>query len=263
MTRRLALLPLALVAALLSGAHTAWSAQERAATAAEALFNQGNEAYSKGDFDAAEKAYHGVMDLGIHNWRVYYNLGNACFRKDEIGNAILYYEKALRLQPGDADARENLRFASLRIRDRIPPDSTPFLIALLSRGVDWLSLEQVTRVFLVIYLLAMAMLSAWIALRGSRWSIPLAGLGAVLLAGALGAGGWMVLQAQSRHATDQAIVLSEKLEVYSGPGSDNTLLASVHEGTKVRIHARRDRWAQVTLPDGRSGWLLGEALGVI
>jgi tetratricopeptide (TPR) repeat protein len=238
-------------------------AQEGSGVGAEPLFNQGNEAYSKGDFAAAQKAYQEIIDRGIHNSRVYYNLGNACFRKNEIGNAILYYEKALKLEPSDSDARENLRFATLRIRDRIPPDSTPFLIVLLARGVALLSLEQVTRLFLGTYVLAMGIVAAWIGLRGSRWSMPIAILAAALLLAAGVTGGWMVLQARSRSAADEAIVLSEKLEVYSGPGSDNTLLASVHEGTKVRIHARRERWIQVTLPDGRSGWLLGEALGVI
>ena len=262
MTRRLRWLFLALSAMLLASSGSL-SAQQSGEWRAESLFKQGNEAYSKGDFNAAEKAYRDIVGLGIQNWRVYYNLGNACFRKDQIGDAILFYEKALRLEPQDADARENLRFASLRIRDRIPPDGTPFLIALLSRGVNWLNLEQVTRIFLVLYLVAMATLAAWITLRRTRWSVLVGALAGVLLLSALTAGGWMALQAQSRNATDEAIVLSEKLEVYSGPGSDNTLLASVHEGTKVRIHARRNQWAQVTLPDGRSGWLLGEALGVI
>ncbi|MCI0656681.1 MAG: tetratricopeptide repeat protein, partial [Acidobacteria bacterium] len=239
------------------------AAQERGELLPETLFKTGNEAYSKGDFAAAQKAYRGIVDLGIRNSRVYYNLGNACFRRNEIGSAILYYEKTLRLQPGDVDARENLRFASLRIRDRIPPDSTPFLITLLSRGVNLLSLEQVTGIFLVTYFTAMAALSAWIGLRRTRWSVLFGGMAGILLLSAMTAGGWMVLQAHARNATDEAIVLLDKLDVYSGPGSDNTLLASVHEGTKVRVHARRDPWIQVTLPDGRSGWLLGEALGVI
>jgi tetratricopeptide (TPR) repeat protein len=262
MRRSFASLLLAL-AALLVAPGAALSAQEQGNPGAESLFQQGNEAYSKGDFAAAEKAYTGIVALGIRNWRVYYNLGNACFRRSEIGKAIFYYEKALRLEPGDADARENLRFASLRIRDRIPPDATPFLIALLSRAMNLLSLERVTQLFVLLYLVAMAALAAWIGLRRTRWSVPVASLSAVLLLSALAAGGWMVFQAQTRNATDEAIVLSEKLEVYSGPGSENTLLASVHEGTKVRIHARRDEWTQVTLPDGRSGWLRGEALGVI
>jgi tetratricopeptide (TPR) repeat protein len=252
-----------LLAAWLADPRAALLAQEQGSPGAESLFQQGNEAYSKGDFAAAQKAYNGIVDLGIRNWRVYYNLGNACFRNNDIGNAILYYEKALRLEPGDVDARENLRFASLRIRDRIPPDSTPFLFALLSRAMNLLSLERVIQLFVLLYLLAMTAFGGWIALRRTRWSVPAASLSAVLLLSALTAGGWMVLQAQARNATDEAIVLSEKLEVYSGPGSENTLLASVHEGTKVRIHARRDEWAQVTLPDGRSGWLRGEALGVI
>ena len=73
----------------------------------------------------------------------------------------------------------------------------------------------------------------------------------------------MGLQARERYAADQAIVLSEKAEVLSGPGAENTLLASVHEGTKVRIHNRRQAWVQVTLPDGRAGWMQGGTLGVI
>jgi tetratricopeptide (TPR) repeat protein len=259
-TRLVGCLFLALSATLIA---TPAAAQERGELLSGALFKAGNEAYSKGDFAAAQKAYRGIVDLGIRNSSVYYNLGNACFRRNEIGSAILYYEKALRLQPGDVDARENLSFASLRIRDRIPPDSTPFLITLLSRGVNLLSLEQVTRIFLVTYFAAMAALAAWIGLRRTRWSVLIGGMAGILLLSALTAGGWVVLQAQARNATDEAIVLLDKVDVYSGPGSDNTLLASVHEGTKVRIHARRYQWAQVTLPDGRSGWLLGEALGVI
>lgn len=260
MTRLAGCLFLALTATLIAAPA---AAQERSELQADALFKAGNEAYSKGDFAAAQKAYREIVELGIRNSRVYYNLGNACFRRNEIGNAILYYEKALRLQPGDVDARENLHFASLRIRDRIPPDSTPLLITLLSRGLTLMSLEQVTRIFLVTYLAAMAVLAVWISLRRTRWSILVGGMAGILLLSALAAGGWMVLQAQARNATDEAIVLLDKLDVYSGPGSDNTLLASVHEGTKVRIHARRYEWTQVTLPDGRSGWLRGEALGVI
>jgi tetratricopeptide (TPR) repeat protein len=256
-----------LVAAVFSlallGAGAVPSGASPAGGSLETLFNQGNAAYAKGDFESAEQAYRAIVARGIRNSRVFYNLGNACFRRNEIGNAILYYEKALRLDPGDADARENLRYASLRIRDRIPPDETPFLIALFGKARDFLSLEQVTRLFVALYLGAMTVLAAWILLRRRRGAALLGALGAILLALALSSGGWMVLRAGSLEAHDEAIVLAPKLDVFSGPGNENTLLASVHEGTKVRIHARRDFWVQVTLPDGRAGWLMGETLGVI
>jgi tetratricopeptide (TPR) repeat protein len=254
---------IALLAAIFTLAPGAAAQESPRAPSAEELFRQGNDAYAKGDFESAEKAYRAILDQGIRNSRVYYNLGNACFRREKIGDAILFYEKSLRLDPGDPDTRENLRFAMLRIRDRIPPDETPFLIALFVRARDFLELEEVTRLFLVTYLLSMGALAAWILLRRRGPALFLAAVGSILLLLSLGAGGWMVLRAHSRDAKDEAIVLASKLDVYSGPGSENTLLASVHEGTKVRIHANRGSWAQVTLPDGRSGWLQGEALGVI
>lgn len=233
------------------------------ASTPETLFRQGNDAYAKGDFETAQKAYEEILRLGVRDSRVFYNLANACFRRNEIGKAILFYEKTLKLEPSDVDARENLRFVRLRVRDRTPPDSAPFLLAQLERGKNLMSLEQVTRVFLVTYLAAMAIAALWILGRPRRWATVAGALAGAVLLLALFFGGWTAWQAQERAAQDDAVVLSEKLEVYSGPGRENTLLASVHEGAMVRIHARRGEWTQVTLPDGRAGWLQGEGLGVI
>ncbi len=238
-------------------------AQAPLASTPEMLFRQGNEAYAKGDFETAQKAYEEILRHGVHDSRVFYNLANACFRRNEIGKAILFYEKTLKFEPSDADARENLRFVRLRVRDRTPPDSAPFLIGQLERGKNLLSLEQVTRVFLGLYFAAMAIAALWILGRPRPWATVAGSLAGAVLLLALFFGGWTAWQARDRVAQDDAVVLSEKLEVYSGPGRENTLLASVHEGAMVKIHARRGEWTQVTLPDGRAGWLEGEGLGVI
>jgi len=229
----------------------------------EQLFSRGNDLYSRGDYAAASEAYRQIAAAGIRNGRVYYNLGNTCFRQNRIGEAILYYEKALKLDPTDPDARENLRFANQRIRDRIPAEDLPLLLALLERAEHLLRLEQVTSLFLGLYLLCMALALIWILGHGRRWAsgAGVAAAGALVLA--IGAGGWMIAQGRERSASSDAIVLQEKVDVLSGPGSENTLLASIHEGTKVRIHNRREEWVQVTLPDGRAGWMRGESLGEI
>ena len=227
------------------------------------LFARGYEQYSRGDYAAAADSYREILSAGIRNSRVFYNLGNACFRRNQIGQAILYYEKALRLDPTDEDARENLRYANLRIRDRIPADDFPFLLTLAVRARDLLGLERVTRLFLGLYLAGMLLGAGWILANGRRWAPHLGIAALVLFVLSLACGGWMLLQGRARTSADEAIVLVEKVEVLSGPGSENTLLASVHEGTKVRIHNRREAWVQVTLPDGRAGWIRGETLGVI
>lgn len=229
----------------------------------EDLFARGNEAYARGDYEEAAASYQEIVRSGIRNSLVYYNLGNSRFKANRIGPAILFYEKALKLDPTDTDARENLRYANLRIRDRISEEEDPFLLGLFGRARDSLALDRVTGLFLGFYLATMALAAVWI-LAGSARSGAAAGVGALILAGITTlAGGWMSLQAEERASSDRAIVLAEKSEVLSGPGSENTLLASVHEGTKVRIHNRREDWVQVVLPDGRAGWMKGETLGVI
>jgi tetratricopeptide (TPR) repeat protein len=227
------------------------------------LFARGNAQYARGEFAEAAESYRRILESGLRNGEVYYNLGNACFRQNRIGEAILNYEKALKLNPDDPDARENLRFANLRIRDRIPSDDLPFLLALLERGRRLLGISAVTRLFAGAYYASMLLAAVWILLNGRRWS-PAVGMAALaVFAASLAAGGWMLLQGRAISAADQAIVLAEKVDVLSGPGPENTLLASIHEGTKVRIHNRREAWVQVTLPDGRAGWMRGEVLGVI
>ena len=229
----------------------------------EVLFSRGNDAYARGDYGAAADLYRKILGAGIRNSRVYYNLGNACFKSNRIGEAILYYEKELKLDPTDVDARENLRFANVRIRDRVPADARPWVMSLLERGRDVLRIEQVMQIFTGLYLAAMAMAAVWLLAAGRRWAAGVGIAAALLLVLSLVAGGWGIAQARAREASDEAIVLAAKVEVLSGPGSENTLLASVHEGTKVRIHNRRQTWVQVTIPDGRAGWIRREALGVI
>jgi len=254
--------PIALALAIL-GAGAALAAPAGPSGSPDELFARGCQLYSRGEYAAAGDAFRGILQAGIRNSRVYYNLGNACFKQNQVGQAILFYEKALRLNPADEDARENLRYASLRIRDRIPADDSPLLLVLALRARDSVRLERVTAIFLALYLAGMALGAAWILANGRRWA-PHAGIAAlVLLALSLACGGWMLLQGRARAGGEEAVVLPEKVEVFSGPGSENTLLASPHEGTKVRIHNRREEWVQVTLPDGRVGWIRGETLGVI
>ncbi len=253
------LLPALLAAIALLGA----AAPPAPSPTADQLFARGNEAYSRGDYAGSAEAYRRIVDSGIRNSRVYFNLGNACFRLNRIGEAILYYEKALKLDPGDEEARENLRYANLRIRDRIPADDLPLLLQLLVRVRDLVRLELMFRLFAGLYLLSMAVMAGWILGSRKRWGPPAGAAALVLLLLAFSAGAWMFLQGRARTGGGEAIVLAEKVEVLSGPGTENTLLASIHEGTKVRIHNRRDSWVQVTLPDGRAGWMRGETLGLI
>src|SRR5690554_1504829 len=89
------------------------------------------EAYRSQDFKRSIELYEKLINESISLNRVsaqlYYNLGNAYFRDNQLGQVILNYERALLLDPGDSDIRHNLRFANNRKVDRITPAGDIFI----------------------------------------------------------------------------------------------------------------------------------------
>ena len=83
------------------------------------MWNKANTAYINGDFHAAADTYEELLSRGVSSMKLYYNLGNAYFKDDRIGKAILYYNRALRLAPGNDDIRYNLSVAEARTKDNI------------------------------------------------------------------------------------------------------------------------------------------------
>jgi len=74
-------------------------------------FAKGNQEYAAGDFDSATRDYEESVRSGNDTPNLFYNLGNAYFRKKDFGRAILNYERALALDPHHPEAQANLRIA--------------------------------------------------------------------------------------------------------------------------------------------------------
>jgi tetratricopeptide (TPR) repeat protein len=245
MSRRAAFL---LSAALLGTAGPAF------ATGAEELFETGNGAYEQGRYEDAAAAYTTILGYGIADPRVLYNLGNASFKMGKLGGAILSYERALRLDPSDREARDNLEFARGRIRDRIPDPELPYPVAVVKSIVDAWSLDALAGLFLIPYIAACGLVGAMAVTRGAlrrrllAYGAAACGVAALVLGVALGS---RISGSRAEHA----IVMTDRADALSGPAADNTVLFSVHEGTRLDVHHRRADWLQVTLPNGLTGWV--------
>ena len=98
-------------------------APEADAPASEAtpdeLWDRANTAYINGDYHLATEIYGEILDRGLSSVKLYYNLGNSCFKEGRLGESILYYRRALRLAPGNDDIRYNLGVAEARTKDNI------------------------------------------------------------------------------------------------------------------------------------------------
>lgn len=239
--------PLLLVLALLG------SAPVLASTPAD-LFATGNDAYEKGRYEEAAGAYEKILGYGVVDPRVLYNLGNAYFKMGRLGPAILQYERALRLEPGDRDVRANLDFARGRIRDRVPEPEAPYPVEVMERAIDAVSTDRATAIFLLFYLAAGGLVGAIALARDPLRQRAL--VYAALAAGACAAAAGGGLGYKIREETAQeAIVMQDRVDVRSGPAADNTVLFTVHEGTRVEVRNRLEGWCQVSLPNALSGWV--------
>ena len=222
----------------------------------DSLWHAGVEAYAAADWDGALGSWTEISDSGLCSPDLYCNIGDAFFKKGDYARAILWYERALKLDPSCDNARYNLKYSSTFIRDRV--DSVPefFLVSAVRSLSHSLSSDVWAALFLL--LLALALAGALLFLLGSGKGLKKTGFwcGIVfLLLSAACLGFSASLRAESRNA-DKAIVLSPVAPVKSAPGAGSSRdLFLLHEGTKVTIKESVPDWYNVSLSDGRQGWI--------
>ena len=230
----------------------------------DSLWTAGTAAYSDGDWAAARNAWTALRDLGLESPELYYNLGNACFKQDDLAHAILNYERALKLDPSYSDARFNLAFAQGFVQDKI--EAVPeFFLEVWGRKMCWL-LPSDTWAVLCLLLLAVTLGCVLLFLLGrsvaARKGGFIAGIVALLLT--LLCAGFAFWQRTDYQKADSAVVTRAVTTVRSSPGSDSAKdLFVLHEGTKVRLLDAVGNWRNIELSDGRQGWLPEGDLEVI
>lgn len=230
----------------------------------DSLWTAGVQAYTDGKFADASTAWTSIEESGQKSAKLYYNLGNAWFKQGNYPKAILNYERALRLDPSYSDARYNLEFTGNFVQDKIEP-VPEFILKSVARKVCYVMSSNVWAVIFLV-LLAAALMMGLLFLLGSSVGKRRAGFycGIVLLllsAGALSFSAW---QKSDSMKTDTAIVMSPVSSVKSSPSSGSSKdLFVIHEGTKVTILDEVGSWKNISLADGRQGWIPAADLEVI
>ena len=249
-----------LLATLLpAGAH---AAPNGAPAECAAAFARGNEAYAAGRWDEARLSWEKCLDLGVRDRRVYYNLGNAHFRLGETGWAILHYEKALRIDPADADARANLELARSKRADLRPArESDPVfekLWALHSRLSVPLGLDAL----LALSFLFGAGLSLAVLFRG-RVRHCGAALAVVAFLAALPVALSTGYKIWADEFDARGVVLESAVDLRSGPSSRDQVLATLHSGTDLEVRSKTGEWFLVRAGDDLEGYLPARSLGLV
>ena len=222
---------------------------------ANALFTKGNTYYAKAQYKDALNTYQQVLDDGYHSAAVYFNMGNASYKSDDIPSALLYYEKAHKLAPGDDDINFNIRFADLKTTDKI--DEVPeFFLAnwwkafILSFSVGTLSGLSILVVLFGSGVLIVYFFTNSVSIKKTSFytSIILFFLGVltIFMTG-------MQINYFDNHR--QAIIFASSVTIKSGPVERSGSLFVLHDGTKVNILENNNGWMKIRLGNGNEGWI--------
>lgn len=204
-------------------------------------------------FRQARDAFRTILDAGILNGRLLYNLGNTHLRLGEIGLAIAAYRMAQKLIPGDAQLTDNLRYARSLRRDAFQPKGGQEVL----RNIFFLHyrLPFTTRrnIALIAYGLFWMLLTARIFTRKRPLNVPIAASLLVCVSFGVSA----AISLPTTDAPRDGVLIADEVVIRKGDGDayEPLFAQPLHQGTEFRVLDRRDRWVRIELPDGNQGWV--------
>ncbi len=249
----LLLLLLAVFCALPPGVH---------ASPVQDLAAEGDAAYRAGQYERAINIYQRVITGGYVSGPLLYNMGNAWYKRGDLGHAILYYERAKRMMPHNRDVRYNLELARSRTVDRIERPPRLPIWNLVDTLRDMVSRELGARLAWIFTLAAALAFAALLNLRGTLRRV-FRGLTLAFSALALVSLILIGLRVAADHGPPTAVILVEKVSLHSAPDPTSLEVFSLHTGTTVTIVKQLEGWWEVRLEDGRQGWMPGRAAEIV
>jgi tetratricopeptide (TPR) repeat protein len=221
----------------------------------DALYKKANEDYKKAQYQEAIKSYQQILTDGYQSEAVYFNLGNAYFKLGDIPSALLYYEKAHKLAPGDEDINFNIYFANSKTTDKVEPAPEFFVTQWWHSGILFFPMETLSVLSVVLFIAGCGLLILYLF----AVNIPLKKLSfytglVLLLSGLLFV---FIANRQAHYFNDhhQAIIFSGSVSVKSSPADQAAVLFVLHDGTKVTVLDNNNSWIKIQLANGNEGWI--------
>ena len=221
-------------------------------------FVEGVKAYDEGHYRQAIASFRKLADTGIQNGKLFYNLGNAYLKSNDLGHAVLWYERALRLIPGDPDLKFNYAYAAGLLQDK-REDTAPGIYRIL---FFW---KYIFSRNTVIWLAIGLNLTFWVfmAAQKVRRRRPLRHACLVL---APFVALFTLTALDDYYAAvhmRKAVVLEDRVAVRSGFSDTATELFVLHAGTRVTVEQQRKGYWRISFSEDKIGWIKQDAAGLI
>ena len=239
------------------------SLQQISSSLEDAAKAEGDSAYMKNDYASAIQIYEALLNRG-EAADIYYNLGNSYYKAGDIAKAILNYERALLLQPGNGDIRANLEIARSKTVDKVEPVPEIFFVSWTKSLINSMSVDSWAVCGVVCFILLIV--SLYLFIFSKQIVLKKAGFisGIVFLAVTILANVFANQQKDELTNRNSAIVINPSVTVRSTPSESGTSLFILHEGHKVGVKdgSMKD-WKEIRLEDGKVGWVPASAIEII
>lgn len=220
--------------------------------------------YDKGLYAEAADAYEAIIANNGVSADLYYNLGNAYYKLDEIARSILNYERALLLNQGDEDIRANLALARGKTVDKVTPPSEMFFVSWWRDFANMVSVDTWAVVAVVSFVLLLLGVAAYlfveqiIVRKIGFYSAALFLLLTIVFNLAA------MFQRDSIMNRTTAIIMQPVVSVKSSPNDAGTDLFLIHTGSKVEIlDDTMTDWTKIKLEEGKEGWVQTDVMAII
>lgn len=224
---------------------------------------QADSAYAKADYEAAVKLYSKLAEQNMSG-DVCYNLGCAYYRIDDIAHSVLWFERALKLNPSDKEVLFNLEMARTKTIDKIIPQHEFILFTYFHQLTNWFSLRTWTIIALLSFaLMLVCLLVFWasgnIAIRKFTFSSAI-----VLLLFTILSNVCAMQQRDFKQTHTSGIITTPAVTVKSTPADNGNDLFVLHEGSKVEIRdSSLKEWCEISIADGKVGWIPKKSFDLI
>ncbi|WP_455666648.1 tetratricopeptide repeat protein [Phocaeicola sp.] len=233
-------------------------------TTTHATKAEADSAYIRNDFAAAVELYESILKNDGESSDIYYNLGNSYYKMNNIAKAVLNYERALLLNPGNGDIRFNLELARSKTVDKVTPPSEMFFVTWTQSLINTMSEKAWARTGIIAFILTI--LTLFLFIFGKRIIIKKVGFIAAICFFLITILANVFASEQKAELInhDNAIIMAPSVTVKSTPNQSGTDLFILHEGRKVMIKDNTMKeWKEIRLEDGNVGWVPTSVIEII
>jgi len=222
---------------------------------AQDAFDKANSAYADDQFQEAIALYNSILEEGLVSPELYFNLGNAYLKQNDLANAIYHYEKALQYNPSDPDIKENLLIANTQTIDKVeeaPESNIQSALFSITHALTLSHWAWVSISLSVLFAILMVLYFKSSTSKGKRRNFALA---LVILVLALASLFFGRFQNQLQQDQSYAIIFENQLPVYVEPNPRSDINFELNKGTKVNLGSSFRNYTEIELSDGSKGWV--------